>query len=68
METGLTWHNRWRRMLAGLATDEKKFTNSDVAEITGHSIGHINNAVQPSKKFPKWAKLPIVIYERYALK
>jgi hypothetical protein len=41
-----------------------KLTNTDIAEITGNTPESIATTTQPKSKFPRWAKLAIVVYER----
>lgn len=55
----MTWHERYKAMKKGLG-----ITNSDIAEITGNTPESIATTTQPSKSFPRWAKLAVVVYER----
>jgi len=41
-----------------------KLTNSSIAEITGNTPESIATTTQPKGKFPRWAKLAVVVYER----
>ena len=43
-------------------------TNTDIANITGNTPQSIATITQPNSKFPRWAKLAIVIYERLSKK
>ncbi len=52
------WHERYKAMKKGLG-----LTNSSIAEITGHTTESIKVITQPNKKFPRWMKLAVVIYE-----
>ncbi len=53
------WHSRYKAMKKGMG-----LTNTDIAEITGNTAESIATTTQPNGKFPRWAKLAIVIYER----
>ncbi len=55
----LNWHSRYRAMKKGMG-----LTNTDIAEITGNTPESIATTTQPKSKFPRWAKLAIVVYER----
>ena len=55
----MNWHNRYKAMKKGM-----KLTNTDIAEITGNTSQSIDTVTQPNGKFPRWAKLAVVIYER----
>lgn len=56
----MNWNARYKAMKKGL-----KYTNSDIAEITGNTPESIATTTQPNSKFPRWAKLAVVIYERF---
>ena len=55
----MNWHSRYKAMKKGM-----KLTNTDIAEITGNTPESIATTTQPKSKFPRWAKLAVVIYER----
>jgi hypothetical protein len=54
----MNWHERFKKMKEGL-----RYTNSDIAEITGNTADSIKSSTQPNKELPRWLKLSIVIYE-----
>jgi len=42
-----------------------QWTNQDIADITGNSLNSIEVVTtKPDDKFPRWAKLSIVLYEQ----
>lgn len=55
----MSWHKRYKKMKSAL-----KFTNADIAEITGNTADSIKTTTQPSKEIPRWLKLAIVVYEK----
>lgn len=55
----MNWHSRYKATKKGM-----KLTNTDIAEITGNTPESIATTTQPKSKFPIWAKLAIVVYER----
>lgn len=55
----MSWHTRYKAMKKGL-----ELTNSDIANITGNTPESIATTTQPNRKFPRWAKLAVVVYER----
>lgn len=53
------WHERYKAMKKGL-----RYTNKDIADITGNTEDSVKTTTQPNKDIPRWLKLAIVIYER----
>lgn len=54
----MNWHERFKKFKKDL-----KLNNTDIANITGLSSDSIRNQTQPSKDFPRWLKLAIVVFE-----
>lgn len=56
----MNWHNRYKAMKKAMS-----WTNQDVADITRNSLNSIEIVTtKPDDKFPRWAKLSIVLYEQ----
>ena len=58
MET-TNWKDRYDRMKR-----HYKWTDADIAEITGNTPGSTREIVRKETQFPRWARLAIVIFEK----
>ena len=54
----MNWHDRFKAMKKSMG-----WKNTDIAEITGLTHDSIKTVTQPSREFPRWLKLAVVIYE-----
>ena len=59
------WHERFKDMKRGLKKLEGPGTNDQIAEIIGNTPASVKDATQPNKELPRWARLSVVLYERY---
>ncbi len=55
----MNWHSRYKAMLRDLDISHK-----DVADIIGSTHNSERSTMQPSKPFPKRAKLAVWVYEQ----
>lgn len=59
----MDWSERYKAMKKAL-----RYTNKDIAEITGNSEDSVKTVTQPNKDIPRWLKLAIVVFERMQAK
>ena len=46
-----------------LSLFKKKYSNIEIAKITGHSYNSVKSMLSPGKKLPRWFKLVLHIWE-----
>ena len=54
-----TWNERYKAMKKAF-----KWTNEDVAELTGNTVDSIKSMTQPSKGLPRNMKFAIIVFEK----